>query len=92
MTHDIVQYRVDRSRNIIEGSGDIEQILVDRVIVPRRGAVDEEQPLEVERRPAHEEGYHDRRCNGRDGLRRAQTRFSWRKNLWFIICMDHCGC
>ena len=63
MTHHIIQYGVHSGRDVVEGPSHIEQVLVDGVVMPRRRAVDEEQALEVERRPAHEEGYHHRRWN-----------------------------
>lgn len=58
MTHKVVQYRVDGSGDVVERAGHVEQVVVDGLVVRRLRAVDEEQPLEVERRPAHEEGHY----------------------------------
>lgn len=61
MTHNIIQYGVNSSRDVVAGAADVEEALVDGVEVGGRGAVDEEQALEVERGPAHEERHHHRR-------------------------------
>lgn len=58
VTHDVVQYRVDRRWYVVQPACYIEQVFVDRVIVSGRSSVDEEQALEVEWRPADEERYH----------------------------------
>lgn len=61
MAHNIIQYGINSSGDVVEGSGYIEEALVDGVVVGGRGAVDEEQALEVERCPAYEERDHHRR-------------------------------
>lgn len=62
MTHDVVQDGVDGGRDVVTDSSGEEQVLVDGVVVANAGAVDEKEPLEVERRPAHEERYDHRSC------------------------------
>jgi hypothetical protein len=58
VAHEVVQYGVDSSRHVVKSACNAEQVLVDGVVVLRTGAVDEEEPLEVEWRPADEERHH----------------------------------
>lgn len=55
--HQIVQYWVDRRREVVEAAGDRVQELVDLGVVRRVFGVQVEQSLRVERCPAQEERY-----------------------------------
>lgn len=57
--HQIVQYRIDRRREVIEATGDRVQQLVHLGVVRRVFGVQIEQSLRVERSPAQEERYDD---------------------------------
>lgn len=68
MTHNIIQYRINSRRYVVEGTSHVEQVLIDGVVVTARRAVDIEQTLEVEWCPAHEECNHHSRQHPDDGL------------------------
>lgn len=64
VTHNVIQYRVDSGRYVVQSACYVEQVLVDGVVVAGGSSVDEEEALEVERRPADEE--RDDHCRWRE--------------------------